>query len=129
MTLVRNVPIYRDVPESDRLRKHLGLGPEGRIALYQGYLQDDRGLDRVVRAAEFLKPGTLIVMMGKAMPSTQAHLKALIASKGVAERVKILPPVPYAELLDWTASADIGLAILPLDFSLAVQMMLPNKFF
>jgi len=129
VTLVRNVPIYRDVPESDRLRKHLGLGPEGRIALYQGYLQDDRGLDRVVRAAEFLKPGTLIVMMGKAMPSTQAHLKALIASNGVAERVKILPPVPYAELLDWTASADIGLAILPLDFSLAVQMMLPNKFF
>ena len=63
------------------------------------------------------------------MPSTQAHLKALIASKGLAERVKILPPVPYAELLDWTASADMGLAILPLDFSVAVQMMLPNKFF
>lgn len=129
VTLVRNVPIYRNVPESDRLRKHLDLGPEVCIALYQGYLQDDRGLDRLVRAAEFLKPNTLIVMMGKAMPSTQAHLKALIASKGVAERVKILPPVPYAELLDWTASADIGLAILPLDFSLAVQMMLPNKFF
>src|SRR3989442_853323 len=37
--------------------------------------------------------------------------------------------VRNAELLDWTASADIGLAILPLDFSVAVQNMLPNKFF
>src|SRR5207253_1284978 len=82
------------------LHQYLGLEPEVRIALYQGYLQPDRGLDRLVHAAEFLEPNTIIVMMGKAVPTTQAHLEALIASKRVADRVKIIPAVPYAELLD-----------------------------
>ncbi len=129
VTLVRNVPAYREVERTERLRQHLGLDPHVRIALYQGYLQPDRGLDRLIYAAKYLKPDTVIVMMGKAVPTTQAHLEALIAAQGVADRVKILPPVPYTELLDWTASADMGLAVLPLDFSVAVQMMLPNKFF
>lgn len=129
VTLVRNVPVYQSVPKSERLRQHLGLSPNVRIALYQGYLQPDRGLDRLVLAAEFLEPDIVIVMMGKAVPATRAQLEALITSKGVTDRVKILPPVPYTELLDWTASADIGLVILPMDFSSAVRNMLPNKFF
>ncbi len=129
VTLVRNVPKYRFVPKSDRLRQHLGLSSDVRIALYQGYLQPDRGLDRLVHAAEFLEPNIVIVMMGKAVATTQEQLEALITSKGLTDRVKIIPPVPYTELLDWTASADVGLAILPLEYSLAVQMMLPNKFF
>ncbi|HZU01814.1 MAG TPA: glycosyltransferase, partial [Ktedonobacteraceae bacterium] len=46
-----------------------------------------------------------------------------------SERVKILPPVPYKELLLWTASADIGLIVLPLDYSLSIRYTLPNKLF
>jgi glycosyltransferase involved in cell wall biosynthesis len=129
VTLVRNTPVYREVSKGDRLRQHLGLGPQTRIALYQGYIQDDRGLDKLVLAGKFLDPNTVIVMMGKAVPTTQARLEVLITKEGVTDRVKIIPAVPYKELLDWTASANIGLAILPLDYSLAVRMMLPNKFF
>ncbi len=129
VTVVRNFPIYQGVQKSDKLRQYLGLGSQVRIALYQGYLQPDRGLDRLIEAAEFLEPNIIIVMMGKDKGTTKSRLEALIASKGMANRVKIIPPVPYAELLSWTASADIGLIILPMDFSLAVLMMLPNKLF
>ncbi len=127
--LIRNVPPYRMVSKSDHLRQRLGLSSDVRIALYQGGLQTNRGLDRLVRAAAFLERDIVIVMMGPAMPILQAQLEALIASEGVSDRVKIIPPVPYAELLDWTASADIGLTILPLDYSLSIRLCLPQKFF
>ena len=129
VALIRSVPEYRAIPKSDRLRQCLGLKPELRIALYQGYLQPNRGLDRLVRAATFLEQDIVIVMMGKNVGTTLAQLEALIASEGVADRVKILPPVPYGELLDWTASADIGLNVASPDYSLNVRYFLPNKLF
>jgi glycosyltransferase involved in cell wall biosynthesis len=129
VTLIRSVPEYRAVAKSDRLRQCLGLKPEVRIALYQGYLQPNRGLDRLVRAAAFLEQDIVIVMMGANRGTTQAQLEALISSERVSDRVKILPPVPYAELLDWTASADIGLNVASPDYSLNVRYFLPNKLF
>lgn len=127
--LTRNVPPYQTVAKSDRLRQHLGLSPEVRIALYQGNVQPDRELDRLVRAARFLEPNIVIVMMGKNMGATQARLEALIASEEVADRVKIIPAVPYEELLDWTASADIGLIVYSPHCSQNIKMCLPNKLF
>ena len=129
VTVVRNVPAYKVVPFSDRLRQYLGFGPEVRIALYQGYMQPNRGLDRLVRAAKFLEPKTVIVMMGSAVEPTRSQLDALIASEQVTDRVKLLPAMPYAELLEWTASADIGLTIFPPDYSLSIRFTLPNKLF
>jgi glycosyltransferase involved in cell wall biosynthesis len=130
VSLVRNVLPYRIVPKSDRLRQLLGLGPEVRIALYQGYLQPlDRGLETLIRSAAFLEPNIVIVMMGKGYGTIQSEYEALIASEGVADRVKIIAPVPYEELLDWTASADMGLIVYPPDFSLNVRLCLPNKLF
>ncbi len=129
VSLIRNVPLYQTVSRSDRLRQYLGLGPDVRIALYQGNLQADRGLDRLIHAASFLEPDIVIVMMGKGIGATQSQLEALIVSEGVADRVKIIPAVPYAELLHWTASADVGLIIYSPDLSLNVRMCLPNKLF
>ncbi len=129
VTLIRNVPPYRTVSKKDLLRQHLGLSPDTRLALYQGGLQPNRGLDRLIRAAPFLAPDIVIVLMGEGMGTTQSELEALIAREGVAGRVKILLPVPYEELLDWTASADIGLNVLPPEYSLSIRWCLPNKLF
>jgi glycosyltransferase involved in cell wall biosynthesis len=127
--LIRNVPVYRTVPKSDRLRQHLGLIPAVRIALYQGYLQPDRGLDRLIHAAAFLEQNIFIVLLGQGPQKTVSQLEALIVSEGVTDRIKILPAVPYEELLDWTASADIGLHIPSPDYSLNTRWALPNKLF
>lgn len=129
ISLVRNVPVFQPVSKSNRLRQRLGLEPDILIALYQGNLQPDRGLDRLIRAAAYLERQIVIVLLGKAIGDTLIQLEALIASEGVADRVKILPPVPYEELLEWTASADMGLIIYSPDQSLNVQMCLPNKLF
>ena len=65
-------------------------------------------MDLLVKAAPFLEKDVVLVLMGEDRLRTQARLEALIISEGVAERVKIIPAVPYEELLEWTASADIG---------------------
>ncbi len=127
--LVRNIPAYRTVRKSDRLRQHLGLSPSTSIALYQGGLQTRRRIDKLVSAAAFLEPDIVIVIRGEAGVE-EAQLQALIASEGVADRVKIIPPVPdYTEMLDWTASADIGLIPYTPSVSLSVRFILPNKLF
>lgn len=129
LTLVRNIPPYQEVERSDRLRQALGLNSQTRVALYQGILQANRGLKRLISAAHFLEPGNVIVLMGQDMRGSRTQLAEFIAHEGVEDRVKLLPPVPYHELLTWTASADIGLIIYDPAYSLNVQMCLPNKFF
>ncbi|MDQ6661254.1 MAG: glycosyltransferase [Chloroflexota bacterium] len=129
VSLLRNLPTYKKVSRTNYLRERLGLAPDVRIALYQGYLQPDRGLERLVRAASYLEPNMVIVLMGQGVGTTQDDLERLIVEKGVADRVKILPSVPYHELLAWTASADIGLTVIPLDYTLNMKMCLPNKLF
>ncbi|HYU76881.1 MAG TPA: glycosyltransferase family 4 protein [Ktedonobacteraceae bacterium] len=130
VTLIRNVPVYRAVSKSDRLRQHLDLSPGTCIALYQGLLLPSRRLDILVRAAKFLEPNIVIVIMGKDFKGIKSQLEALIASEGVADRVKIIPPVPaYEEVPEWTASADIGLILYNPGYSLNVKLLLPNKLF
>jgi glycosyltransferase involved in cell wall biosynthesis len=126
---VRNFPPYRRIHKSDRLHQLLGLSSDVRLALYQGNLQPDRQLDRLIRAAGFLEQNIIIVMMGKSYRSTQSELEALIVTENVSDRVKIIPAVAYADLLDWTASADIGLSILPVDYTSHLKVCLPNKLF
>lgn len=129
VTVIRHVPPFRFVTRNNRLRQRLSLPEYTRIALYQGYIQPDRGLDRLVYAATHLPKDIVIVLMGDGYGTTQSELQALIQREGMADRVKMLPAVPYKELLDWTASADIGLALLPPDYSLSIRKCLPNKFF
>src|SRR5262249_38367095 len=126
--LVRNMQPYRaPVATTDRLRRELHLSPDERVALYQGTLGPDRSLDVLVRAAQYLAPGHKIVLLGDG-PIRQ-ELEALIAQQGVADRVRLLPAVPNAELLDWTVSADVGLIVYNADYSLNVRYCLPNKLF
>ena len=129
VSLIRNIPPYKAVQKSDRLRHFLGLASDTRVVLYQGGIQYNRSLDKLVRAAPFLEPNVVMVFMGPSEGSIQSELEALIDSEGVQNRVKILPSVPYEELLDWTASADIGLIVFELDSSLSIRWCLPNKLF
>lgn len=129
IALIRNILPYHVAPRSNRLRQYLGLSSNVRIVLYSGNLQPDRALDKLIRAARFLERDIVIVLMGRGIGSTKAELEALIARKMVADRVKIIPPVSYEELLDWTSSADIGTIAYAPDYSINARVQFPNKLF
>jgi glycosyltransferase involved in cell wall biosynthesis len=125
--LVRNIPPYIPPLESDRLRTMLELSAEKKIAVYQGGLQANRSLDVLVHAAKFLDPRHLIVLMGDG--ESRAGLQSLIDREGMGDRIRIIPPVPYRDLLEVSASADAGLIVYRGSYSLNVQYCLPNKLF
>ncbi|GHO84840.1 glycosyltransferase [Dictyobacter formicarum] len=127
--LLRHIPPHHESIRNTRLQQKLGLPAHMRIALYQGNLQADRGLDLLVRAVPYLAPDITIVLLGDGYDATALELAALIQREQLGERIKLLPAVPYAELLDWTSSADLGLLLLPPTHSLSIRYCLPNKFF
>jgi len=129
ISLIRNILPYHVAPRSNQLRQYLGLSSNVRIVLYSGNLQPDRTLDKLIRAARFLERDIVIVLMGGNVGSTQAELEALVAMDGVADQVKIIPPVSYEELLDWTSSADIGAIAYAPDYSINMRVQFPNKLF
>ncbi len=125
--VVRNVPKYQKPISSDRIRERLGLRPSVRIVLYQGGLQANRGLDAAVRAIRFMAPGSVLVLLGAGQ--AEAQLRRTASEENIEDRVLFLAPVPYDQLLSWTASADVGLLVNTPQFSPNTRMGLPNKLF
>jgi glycosyltransferase involved in cell wall biosynthesis len=110
----------------DRLRKRLSLPPAARLLMYQGWMADvGRGLLELVAGMASVRKDVHLVMMGYG----DADLfKAAAAEADVAARVHILPPVPWDELVSWSAAADVGvIPYQPVDFNHKVCS--PNKLF
>ena len=79
-----------------------------RILLFQGGIGYGRGLDKLVKSAEFLKEEWAVVFIG--WGSLQSELELLAASAETLDRkVFFLPKVHRDELGLWTRCADIGI--------------------
>ncbi|HEX9815936.1 MAG TPA: glycosyltransferase family 4 protein [Candidatus Thermoplasmatota archaeon] len=105
--ILLNCPPAWEGAETDwRLRERLKLDRDVPVALYLGGFSPNRGLPELVRAFTDI-PRTHLVMMG--WGKLEGQLKALALDLAIANRVHFLPPAPYAELLPWTSSADLGL--------------------
>ena len=111
---------------AEMLRTRAGLNGSGDpVVLYQGGFAPHRGLDTLVRAAHGLERGT-IVLMG--WGRLEDELRALIAREDLAGRVRIVPPVPSAEVVACAAGATLG--VIPYEpVGLNNTYTTPNKLF
>jgi glycosyltransferase involved in cell wall biosynthesis len=108
-----------------RLRAALDVGDATPVVLYQGGLSANRGLENLVRAARHWGDAVL-VFMGAGL--LEPGLRALVRSEGLEHKVRLIPPVPYAELLEHTKGADVG--VIPyLPIGLNNTLCTPNKLF
>lgn len=108
------------------LRGMAGVPHEAQVVLYQGGLVAGRGLDVLIRAAQFLPDGAHLVLIGKG--GEQEALEALVEELNVSDRVHFLPAVEPGELPALTAAADVG--VIPYQpVSLNNRFALPNKVF
>jgi glycosyltransferase involved in cell wall biosynthesis len=105
-TIVMNCPVAWAPPEPppDRIRAALDLPPETRVALYQGQLMSDRGIEESM-AAILEVDGAVLALLGFG-PWAQ-RLRDEVSVPPYVGRVRVLPPVTPGDLLDWTASADV----------------------
>lgn len=94
-------------------RRGTGLPADEHVVLFAGRIQPLKAPDVLVRALAELRsrglPVPLLVVLGGASGGQGAvdDLRALAASLGVADRVRLRPPVPRAQLARWYRAADV----------------------
>jgi glycosyltransferase involved in cell wall biosynthesis len=125
ITVVRNIPMPQPLGALPA-RTDLGL-PEDRFTLVmQGSgINVERGGEEAVLAMREL-PGCLLLLIGGG--DAWPVLQRLVDEHGLHDRVRMLPRMPYVEMMAYTRHADLGLS-LDKDTNLNYRYSLPNKLF
>ncbi len=103
--VLQNRPRQQPIVQSNRIREELGLDRPWPIVLYQGGIQQGRGLERLARLAKDVPDAYFVFIGGGRLDGV---LRAIVQEAGVADRVHFISTVTLAELPAYTASADIG---------------------
>jgi glycosyltransferase involved in cell wall biosynthesis len=109
-----------------RSRAELGLPEDVKIAINQGSgMNVDRGLEEALEAVAGMDGWLLLLVgTGDAIPALQQRVRL----EGLEDKVRFVGRVPYAELLSYTACANVGLS-LDKDTNINYRYSLPNKLF
>lgn len=125
IAVVRNIPMPADLgPLPSRAALNL---PEDRfILVLQGSgINVQRGGEEAVLAMREL-PGSLLLLIGGG--DAWPVLEGMMRAHGLQDRVRMLPRMPYVEMMRYTRNADLGLS-LDKDSNLNYRYSLPNKLF
>jgi glycosyltransferase involved in cell wall biosynthesis len=124
--VVMNTPDFDPAASKVRdLRKALNI-PAGNIVLvHQGSLQRNRGIEESIEAVLDIPNVTYVIIgYGQHRP----FLEDFVSKTGLSEKVKFFGPVPADELIEWTASADIGICTI-IGKTKSYLYAMPNKLF
>lgn len=103
--VLQNRPRLVESPRSNKIRDELGLVESWPIVVYQGGLQQGRGLEKLIRCARHV-PDCYFVLIGGGRLAQP--LIALAHDLNIQHKVHFIPTVALADLPIYTASADIG---------------------
>jgi glycosyltransferase involved in cell wall biosynthesis len=104
--VLQNRPRLAELRPTPRIREELRLGENWPIVLYQGGLQQGRGLERLVLAASEVAQAYFVFIGGGRL---EGRLRELVEERSLGSRVRFIPTVPLQQLASYTASADIGI--------------------
>ena len=122
---LNNVPDYFEHVTPRNLRGELNIPAEVPLLLYQGSIQENRGIEQALEATLMIEGAVLVVVgYGYHRPTLEAE----VARRNIGHRIKFFGPIPNDELLAWTAAADIGMANI-INSSISYYTCLPNKLF
>ena len=123
-TVIYNVPESREITR--RVSIHDRIGERSRpIILHLGQIREHRGCERLVDAMRSVQSADLVFLGDGPL---KEPLRQRAADSGIQERVHFLDPVPPDDVLDYAASADVGVTLLD-DRCLNHRLALPNKLF
>ncbi|MBF8808486.1 MAG: glycosyltransferase [Enterococcus lacertideformus] len=109
--VIHNYPVGYDVKHISKVNLHelLAIDESEPILLYQGGIQQDRGLENLIQAVSLLDEGTLVLIGDGRLKQT---LLTLTEQLNLTDRVKFLDKVYMDNLKCYTVSATIGLQVL-----------------
>lgn len=124
-TVVLNVPEVLEALSKEEAFRRVALGHRSFLLIYQGVVIPNRGLSEMIHAMRDLPECRLAIVGYGALLDT---LKRKVAEEGLADAVAFFDPVPFDELMRYTAAADAG--VIPLFGScLSYVTAAPNKLF
>ena len=118
--VIRNVPFHRPLPSQIEEKD-----PSRPILLYQGVLNEGRGLESIIRAMKTL-PEARLWLAGEG--DCSAQLRKIAHQEGISERVQFLGLLQPEELYKITHQATIGINLLERR-SKSYYLSLANKAF
>ena len=123
--VLRNVPDANHF-EKTKTRTILGMPEEKFILILQGNgINIHRGAEEAVMALQYLDHAVLyIIGSGDALP----ELLRLTEYYQLQDKIKFVGRLPYDEMMQFTANADLGLT-LDKDNNINYKLSLPNKIF
>ncbi|MGP3975576.1 glycosyltransferase family 4 protein [Streptomyces sp. 8N114] len=113
--------------EIPSLRARCGIGTDTPLVVYSGAAAPQRGLATMVEALPGLPGVHTALVVGKPASGYVRELRARAAELGVAERLHVLPYVPYWQVVPFLAEADAG--AIPLHHWTNHEIALITKFF
>ena len=127
VSLIRNIPDFDNQKQSinKKLRSKLGLSSSDIVCIYQGLLENSRGVIEVATTFSMLKDSRKhLVFMGYG-PATNA----IVDFGSKFENIHFIPAVNPEDIFDYTSDADIGLFFITKEISDSYKYSLPNKYF
>jgi glycosyltransferase involved in cell wall biosynthesis len=123
--VIRNIPTYQTPKGIIDFRKLYGLDKNVIVLLYQGVLLEGRGVPNILRAM-IKMPDTVLIIVGDG--EQKSNFIKLAGTLGINDRVIFTGMISQKELINYTAGADIGLALIE-NISISYYYALPNKLF
>ena len=118
--VVRSAATYRALP----------FRPTGEAinVLYHGIVSPMRGLEQTIASVPHWRPEFTFQIRGPGPDDYIESLRALAAEHGVQDRVQLLPPVAFDDMVPEANKSDVGFFVQP-DLSPQKRFTLPNKLF
>lgn len=121
LKVVRNLPQFKKYEGRKDLFKIYG---DKKVILYQGCVNEGRGIEWIMEAMKYVE-NAVFVVIGEG--DLYQELKAK-AEEQFCDRVFFYGRKPYAELLGYTLSSDLGVCLLK-NQGLSYYYALPNRVF
>ncbi|WP_171045652.1 glycosyltransferase [Pseudoalteromonas rubra] len=123
VSVVFNSPIIKDIKKNNLLKSKLGIDSHIKLYIYQGVLSKGRGIDEILDVFGKETADVAVAFMGYGMESEKIKEAA-----SASDKIFYVPAVAPAEVLSYTASADVGISFIE-PVCLSYDYCMPNKVF
>ena len=111
--------------KTNYLKSRFNISSKKILLLYQGVLQEGRGIKQLFKIIKNLK-NSVGIIIGDG--EKKADYERFVQHAQLNNQIYFISRVPYMELLEITSSADIGIALIK-PVGLSNKFALPNKLF
>jgi len=111
----------------DKFREEYSIKKDEIILLYQGWISPDRNLQNLVKGLAQVEKPIKLVFMGYG--GFKEELESISRNIHIKDKVVFVPSKTQAELLSYTASADIGIIPYPSKLDPNTKYASPNKLY